>query len=509
MKSSHLLHTNALVRKRIEISKVIAIMRSKKRLSRSLIALISLPIMMASPAFSAEATNAAELTEKNSSENNSNTDQRVGVASNELKAEPKSQPLTLPNPLRLPELLSDYASLSPDINLQQAGLQMAESNKSLNQVNNNLELNLLGRLGRREFAEENLPYNFLALHVGKVIYDFGRNDSQFEADSKLTQQAEVALKNAENRQKLEVAKSYFNVLLADFQYRIDNEAMAIDYISFDKVSDRHEIGQLSDVDLLEAEHNYQLALLKRSQSEQAQLKTRVALANTLGLPNARPDELKFPKLNHFEKRSIKSLSLEKLQTMVLDKNPQIQQWLLAEEAQQQLLQKAQDVSKPTVRADAWVGHLSSQPEDREGRWKAQISVDIPLYDGGSKDSQTALAKAELLKIQAQKQRLEQQLRNQVADIFFQIKLLDTEKKVHQAFGDYADLYLDFSRALYENESRTDLGDSFVRLSEANFNMVAWQFKQALLWMELDYLMGSQVSLDNPNTLIVENTKGKE
>ena len=95
------------------------------------------------------------------------------------------------------------------------------------------------------------------------------------------------------------------------------------------------------------------------------------------------------------------------------------------------------------------------------------------------------------------------------DIFFQIKLLDTEKKVHQAFGDYADLYLDFSRALYENESKTDLGDSFVRLSEANFNMVAWQFKQALLWMELDYLSGHNISLENSQPFVVAKQKGNE
>ena len=419
------------------------------------------------------------------------------------------KPLTLPNPLTLPQLLTDFSALSPSIKMQKAQLGSANAELNFNQVGNNLEFNIEGRLGRREFAEENLPHNLLALHVGKVIYDFGRNDNQFESDSFKLEQAEVGLQNAENRQRLEVAKSYFNVLLADFQFRIDNEAMAIDFINFDKVTDRHAIGQLSDVDLLEAEHNYEKSLLQRSQSEQAQLKTRVALANTLGMPNARPDELKFPGLKTFDKRDLKEVSLEQLQSYVLENNPQMQQWLLAAEAQQKLLQKAQDVSKPSVRADAWVGQLSSQPEVREGRWKAQISVDIPLYDGGLKQSSTAVAKSELQKIQAQKQQLAQNLRNQVADIYFQLKLLAAEKKVNQAFGDYADLYLDYSRALYENESKTDLGDSFVRLSQANYNVVAWQFKQALLWMELDYLSGHNISLENSQPFVVAKQKGNE
>lgn len=418
------------------------------------------------------------------------------ASSNSANSNAASQTLSLPNPLNLPQLFTEFSSLSPNIAVQQAEQQMAASRLQINQVANELELNIQGRLGRREFGEENLPHNLLALHVGKVIYDFGKTGLQNASDLKQLEGSEVALNNIQNRQKLEIAKAYFNVLLADFQFRIDNEAMAIDYINFDKTSDRHAIGQLSDVDLLAAEYNYQKSLLKRSQSEQAQLKTRVALANTLGLPNARPDELKFPELAAFEKRLIKNWSLQKLQQWVLQNNPQMQQAVLAELAQQSLLEKAQSTSLPTVRADAWVGQLSSQPELREGSWKAQLSVDIPLYDGGAEKSQTALAKAQLLKLQAQKQELAQSLRDQVADIYFQLKLLANEKKVNQAFGDYADLYLDFSRALYENETKTDLGDSFVRLSEANYNVVAWQFKQALLWMELDYLVGQPVAIND-------------
>lgn len=408
----------------------------------------------------------------------------------------------LPNPLSLQVLFDEFSQQSPAISIQQAGLAKANTALELNQVNDNLQLSLQGRLARREFAEEGQPHNMLALHVGKVLYDFGRNESQYSADQKLQEKAQIAVKLAENRQRLEVAKSYFNVLLADFQYRIDNEAMAIDYIGFDKTTDRHKIGLVSDVELLKAEHNYQMSLLKRTKSGQDQLKTRIALANTLAMPDARPDELKFPSLQKFNKRSVKGISLEELQNLVIAQNPEVQQSIAAAESQQKLYEKAQNVSQPTLRADAWVGQLSSQPEVREGRWKAQLSVDIPLYDGGLKASKTASAKAELIAIEANKQQLLQNLRNEVADIYFQLKLLAAEKKVHQAFGDYADLYLDFSRALYENESQTDLGDSFVRLSQANYNTTAWQFKQALLWMQLDYLMGVQVSLSAENSYLM-------
>lgn len=339
----------------------------------------------------------------------------------------------------------------------------------------------------------------MALHIGKVIYDFEQSNHQADADLKHYEKAQKQLQKALNLQKLEIVKSYLNVILSDFQYRVDNEAMAIEYVTYDKIKDRHQIGQLSDVDLLKAEHSYQQSLLKRSQSEQAQLKTRVQLANTLNLPSARPDELQFPNLQGFKKRSLDKQLLEQIQAAVIEQNPQVQSLRLAQAAQESLILKAMASNGPQLRADAWMGQLSSQPDLREGRWKAQLSVDVPLYDGGQTKSATAIAKAEFLKLKAQTQDLEQSIRNQVAEIYFQLKLLQTEKSVHQAFGDYAELYLDYSRALYENESKTDLGDSFVRLSQANYNMVEWQFKQTLLWLELDYLMGKHITLNSKAT----------
>ena len=348
----------------------------------------------------------------------------------------------------------------------------------------------------------------LALHVGKVLFDFNRTQSQLDADSSLIEREELLLQASKNHQRLEITKAYLNVILADFQYRIDDEAMAIEYVGYDKIKDKHAIGQLSDVDLLDAERSYQLSLLKRSQSQQNQLQTRIQLANVIGLPAARPDELKLPKLTGFSSRSVKGIALEELQDQVIKQNPQIKAIEFEADAKQALVEKSQNTSSPTVRADAWVGQLSSQPEVRDGRWKAQLSVDIPLYDGGAEKGAVAQAKAKLIKLNAQRLQVEQALRTEVADIYFQLQLLATEKNYNQAFGDYADLYLDYSRALYENESKTDFGDSLVRLLEANYKNIAWEFKQALLWMQLDYLLGDSIALDTSADSMFVNQKQK-
>jgi len=417
----------------------------------------------------------------------------------------KPQAPSLPNPLDLNTLLKSYAQTSPDIALQMANIDYAKANIDGNQVSNNWQANIEGRLGRRDFKEESQAHNLLALHVGKVLYDFDRSQSQLESDQLLLGQQTEMLNMVENKQRLNVVKAYLNVLLADFQYRIDNENMAIDYVSFDKIKDRHSVGQLSDVDLLLGEQKYQKALVKRQQAEQTQLQTRIELANVIGLPDARPDELKFPNLKGFDSRTKQTFKLEDIQNQVLQNNPQLKALKQAQQAQIYALQNAKNTSKPTIRADAWVGQLSSYPELREGNWSAEISLDVPLFDGGAKSSAMGKVQANLSKVKAETQQLEQALRTHVADIYFKLKMLDAEKKQHKIFGDYADLYLDYSRALYENESSTDLGDSMVRLSEANYEMVAWQFKQALLWLQLDYLQGKQVALATETNV----TKTKE
>ena len=402
--------------------------------------------------------------------------------------------VSLPSPLSLTLLLDKYAAKAPAISLQNAQVDFAKATLDANQSPNQWQANIDGRLGFREFAKQEQDHNLLALHIGKVIYDFERLQSQQLSDEAKVEQQYLSLKASENRQRLQVVKAYLNVVLADFQYRIDNEAMAIEYVGFDKKKDKHLIGQISDVDLLAAEQEYQAALVGRMKAEQAQFATRIELANVIGLPNARPDELKFPDLTSFKKRSVKGVSLESLQQQVLKDNIELQALKQAQQAQVYAIQKAQNLSSPTLRGDAWLGKLSSHPEVREGSWKAALSIDVPLYDGGQSVLATKQAQAQLALVNAQVQQLEQQLRSQVASIYFQLTLLKAEYKQHQLFGDYADLYLDLSRALYENESATDLGDSMVRLSKANYQMVAWEFKQALLWLELDYLTGQQVAL---------------
>ena len=59
--------------------------------------------------------------------------------------------------------------------------------------------------------------------------------------------------------------------------------------------------------------------------------------------------------------------------------------------------------------------------------------------------------------------------------------------------DYRDLYLDRSRALYELEVTSDLGDAMVKLSDAQLFKAQTVFELAINWAKLDALVGNPMN----------------
>ena len=64
------------------------------------------------------------------------------------------------------------------------------------------------------------------------------------------------------------------------------------------------------------------------------------------------------------------------------------------------------------------------------------------------------------------------------------------------------MYLDRSRALYEMEVKTDLGDSMARTTEARRRRVETEYRIALAWARLDAVLGVE-----PETLVANALRG--
>ena len=60
----------------------------------------------------------------------------------------------------------------------------------------------------------------------------------------------------------------------------------------------------------------------------------------------------------------------------------------------------------------------------------------------------------------------------------------------QTRTDYREIYLDRSRALYELEVSTDLGDAMVRVTETEREKLATDYAIVLAWEKMDLLTGN-------------------
>ncbi len=399
----------------------------------------------------------------------------------------------LPEPLTLESVMALPESISPQVMRAKARYARAKARYDLQETDDNFELDLIGRLGWREYDFQPEDNHLFGLALGKELYDFGRNDAALEAEKRMSAAQNELYEDQKIQFQIRLMQAYFNIILADFQYRIENESMAVAYIAMDKAEDRHELNQLSDVDYLKLQADYEKLLVKRTRASYEQRRTRTNLANLVGRPDALPDKLRFPSLESVTKRSLDDLGV--YQKQALASNLHLHSLQLKLQAAESRLNGESLEDMPTFRVDALGGYSSNYAYGREGRWRFDLTMDYPLYDGGVRSAKVSEARAEVQTIQAEIHEYEQSLRDQVADLYFKLQMAEAEKKQNKVFGEYSELYLDYSRALYENESTTDLGDSMVRLSEANYQVIAQQFRETLHWAQLDYLTGKPVELE--------------
>lgn len=394
------------------------------------------------------------------------------------RAEPLPQPLTLEQAL---ELADDS---HPSLRL--AAAREAAAQAQLQQVNsaNGLSLSLLGRLAYLEPAELSKfqQHNDSSAHllVEKRLYDFGYSEARQASATRQLDAARMAGLDVRQQHRIEVMKAFFDVLLADLEYARDNEAMSIAYVRLDKARNRHELGRLSDIELLEIETRYQQILTRRNASEAKQRDTRMRLALALNRPSELPSELAEPDSPDLE-QPLPEIS--RLLEEVLEGNPGLRGLQAEVEAARHQLVAADRRYGPVLR-----GELAANAYERETRsthpFEAALVLELPLYSGGRDDAETATARAALMEAEAKLAQLRHQLRRQVTELWLEQQQLQRRARELAVRDEYRELYLDRSRTLYDLERVSDLGDAMVQTSSVRLElaqvMYQWQLNTARL-----------------------------
>lgn len=401
----------------------------------------------------------------------------------------------LPDPLTMEYALS--LADAPHPLLDQAGARLDAARAEQLQVdaidNVKVDLELAARLIEPSPSVDEIePSNndsWAKLRIHKRLYDFGRTDYLNDAAEAELRGREQALLNTRQTRRLDVMARYFDVLLADLEQAHDTETMAIAFVRVDRARSRHELGQVSDVELLELETRYQ-ALLRRQRTSQAkQRASRSRLALSLNLPGELPANLEFPPLAELDR---KPGVVEDLVEAALTDNPELRALRQAVEAARKRTEAATAGNGAVLRGEI-EGAGYNRYLGSSNPFTAALVLDVPLSSGGALDAEAARNRALRRQKQAELANLELEVRQAVLDLWLELQTLDARRSELAAMGEFRELDFDRSRTLYELEVAADLGDSMAKISEVRLLQAENDFNTALAWARLDALTGRLIA----------------
>lgn len=407
-------------------------------------------------------------------------------------ADPLPEPLTLeaavnsaqnPEHFELVEIEQRLQALSAELGIER-GRQ-------------DFRIDLTGRLrevGLNEIAQEiddDGNDNAASLILSKPIYDFGLQNSR-ENHLKLRLQAlEQQKLLLLQRRQLEILEKYFAVLNADNDFRTENEALAIGYIRYDNAVQDQELGAVAEVEVLRLQSEYEMIRRKRLLAQQNQRLTRSILAEAMGYPGQLASELQIPVIDttHELVQDIDALVNRALQHSLEARVAQANS-----RAAHAAIKVAESTDGPSLDLELEVSTYERVTRTRDD-WRAGLYIEIPLYKGSS-TARVSQANAIYQQALAQQQQIQSHLRVEVLRLWQQLQQLRLEIEGRTIEQDYRDRDLDRSRAEYELEFKTNLGDSMVQYSRSNAERLRALYAWELAYRRLAALVGDSYLAQN-------------
>ena len=345
----------------------------------------------------------------------------------------------------------------------------------------------LSKVGPSDFVP-NTPDDdsYASLVLTKPLYDFGLRDAR---ENHLALQLQVLDQQKQlllERRRLEILERYFEVLNADNDYLAENEALAIVFGRYDRARENFELGSVAELEVLRLQTDFEAVRQSRSLAMQRQRLTRALLAEAMGYPQQLPSNLEKPQIETGGNlpEDLGKL-VERALTHSLEARIANAQVLTAQAA----ISIAANSDGPTLELEFEISEYARDSRLRDD-WRANLLFDIPIFSSASGEK-VNLAQARHRIALANQQQLHSKLRLEVLDLWQKIQQLNLEIEGSSIERDYRDRYLDRSRAEFELEFRTDLGDSMVQYSRSNAERLRRIYAHALAYQRLGALVGSE------------------
>ncbi|WP_455218162.1 TolC family protein [Kaarinaea lacus] len=399
----------------------------------------------------------------------------------------------LPKVLTLEYALKQATADHPQMQIIQAEVEKARAERLSVDAFAGLESGISGRLmwvDPPDIAyDQDQGDHKLSLYANKRLYDFGYTASLEEAAEAGVTSKEHLLNHALNKHRIAIMAAYFDVLLADQIATRDREEMTVAYLTFDKARDRHELGMVSDIDLLELESISQAKLVTFRQSELRQFTARTNLANILNMPGKPQADIETPELKS-NNRKIPD-DVEDWMAVAEKQNPMLLALQSKVLAANKRLASGRGITNPVLSGQAEISRYAREMGGYDN-WRAGVTLDIPLQTSGKKKAVVAKYNAELIQAKAELEQKRRDLRQSLQKVRDELKTLETERQSVKVYMDYRDLYLDRSRAIYQMEVKSDLGDSAAKIMDAKVKVMKNKFDNALAWARVEAMLGLTV-----------------
>ncbi len=408
----------------------------------------------------------------------------IFLASTQSLAAPIPDPLSLPAALAYGEDMQHYSLLhaQADVVSAESALHRAAS---ANGLRAQLELEAAYVEPSPIAPDQSNNDSYATLRIIQPVYDFSGGFQREEAAELSHMALQQRMQSLIGQRQVDIARQFFNVILADLRYARDNEDMAIAYVRFDADKDRFALAQISEVEYMASQDRYLQSLHRRNMSESQQRHSRAILAEALNRPGELPSRLARPELV-FPQQTMPEFS--ELFKRLESSSPRLILLRQQLQASQIRLEAESRAFLPRLDAELSVSEYARLSGSSD-EWRAQLNMTIPLYENQTMKSQHAAARAEMLSIKASLQQAEAQIRQQALQLWQSIQLLQQRRQHLRERLSLRELELDKNRALYEMEVKTDLGNAMVAISDIHFQQARNDFDLMLAWMQLRLLLG--------------------
>ena len=209
---------------------------------------------------------------------------------------------SISDPLNLQQALALIDEQHPALLQDKLLLEQVQNTANEASEHNSLHVDLNGRMrwyeaGSSQFDTGDHDDHNLRLIVSKPLYDGGYSDALSESAWQNRKAARLRITDNRSLYTIMVMQKFFAIILADIEAARENESMAIAFVTFNRGQDNHELGKISDVDLLAMENTFHESRLRVIESEGRARSTRQALALALNRPGQQPSVLSWPELD--------------------------------------------------------------------------------------------------------------------------------------------------------------------------------------------------------------------